>query len=128
MGQCEGSLPRGFVALPIPATFTDFLSDTTMKEEKFNALEQDLIRWCYWTAGYSRPLLARHFECTVAEIQEIVSGGLPREQNPASSAAGKRQPCKLEFQADSLLRPQAEIPKVDRESLRKIFSRAITEG
>jgi hypothetical protein len=95
---------------------------------KFTAREEDLIRWCYWTAGYSRPLLARHFECTVAEIQEIVSGGLPREQNPASSAAeGKRQPRKLEFQADSLLPPQAENPKVDREWLRKIFRRAITE-
>jgi hypothetical protein len=100
-----------------------------MKEEKFNALEKDLIRWCYWTAGYSRLLLAKHFETTVAEIQEIVSGGLPREQNPASSAAeGKRQPCKLEFQAGSLLRPQAETAKVDGELLRKIFSRAITEG
>lgn len=78
--------------------------------------------------GYSRPLLAKHFETTVAEIQQIVSGGLPREQNPASSATeDKRQPAKLEFQADSLQRSQAEIPKVDRESLRKIFHRAITE-
>src|SRR5258708_16061622 len=98
-----------------------------MKEEKFNALEKDLIRWCYWTAGYSRPLLAKHFECTVAEIQEIVSGGLPREQNPASSASeDKRRTCKLEFQTDSLLRPQTESPKVDRKWLRKIFSRALT--
>ncbi len=69
-----------------------------MKETEFT----DLIRWCYWTAGYSRPLLARHFECTVAEIQEIVSGGLPREQNPASNAAeGKRQPRKLELDIGS---------------------------
>src|SRR5258708_6268706 len=99
-----------------------------MKEEKFNALEKDLIRWCYWTAGYSRPLLAKHFETTVAEIQEIVNGGLPREQNPASSAAeGKRQPWKLEFQAESLLRPQAENPKMGQDWLRKIFSRALTE-
>ena len=36
---------------------------------------EDLIRWCYWTAGYPRPILAQHFECTVAEIQGIVSGG-----------------------------------------------------
>jgi hypothetical protein len=99
-----------------------------MKEAKFNSLEADLIRWCYYTAGYSRPLLARHFETTVDQIQAIVSEGLPREQNPASSAAeAKRQPCKLEFQAESLLRPQTETPKVDRESLRKIFSRALTE-
>jgi hypothetical protein len=99
-----------------------------MKETEFTAREEDLIRWCYYTAGYSRTLLARHFECTVAEIQEIVSGGLPREQNPASSApGGKRQPRKLEFQADSLLRPQAETPKVDREWLWKIFRRAVTE-
>jgi hypothetical protein len=116
------------VALPIPATFTDFRSDTTMKEEKFNSLEQDLIRWCYWTAGYSRPLLARHFECTVAEIQEIVSGGLPREENPVMSAVEcKRQPRTPEFQADSLLRPQVETPKVDREWLRKVFQRALGE-
>jgi hypothetical protein len=92
-----------------------------MKEAKFNALEEDLIRWCYWTAGYSRPLVAKHFETTVAEIQQIVSQGLPREQNPASGTAeGKRQPCKLEFQADSLLRPQTEPAKPDGEWLRKI--------
>jgi hypothetical protein len=94
---------------------------------EFTAREQDLIRWCYFTAGYSRPLLAKHFQTTVDHIQEIVSGGLPREEVPATSAAGKRQPCKLEFQADSLLRPQAENPKVDREWLRKIFRRALTE-
>jgi hypothetical protein len=99
-----------------------------MKEEKFNAMEQDLIRWLYYTAGYSRPLLAQHFETTVDEIQEIVSGGLPREQSPPTSAAEyKQQPRKPEFQADSLLRPQAELPKVDREWLRKIFRRALTE-
>jgi hypothetical protein len=98
-----------------------------MKEEKFNAMEQDLIRWCYYTAGYSRPLLAKHFQCTVGEIQQVVAGGLPREQNPTSSATeAKPQPRKPEFQADSLLRPQAENPKVDREWLRKIFRRAIT--
>lgn len=95
-----------------------------MKEEQFNALEQDLIRWCYYTAGYSRPLLAKHFATTVDEIQQIVSGGLPREQN---AAEGKRQPGKLEFQAESVLRPQAETSKVDREWLRKIFRRAVTE-
>jgi len=43
----------------------------TMKEAEFNAMEQDLVRWCYYTAGYSRPLLARHFECTVAEIRKL---------------------------------------------------------
>ena len=88
----------------------------------------DLIRWCYYTAGYPRPLLARHFETTVDEIQDIVSGGLPRELNPVSSAAEeKRQPYKPEFQADSLLRPQAERPKVDPEWLRKVFRRALTD-
>ena len=95
---------------------------------KFTAQEIDLLRWCYYTAGYSRPLLAKHFETTVDEIQEIVSGGLPRGRDAAISAVeGKRQPCKLEFQADSLLRPQAERPKVDPESLRKIFHRALSE-
>jgi hypothetical protein len=98
-----------------------------MKEAKFNSLEADLIRWCYYTAGYSRPLLARHFETTVDEIQQIVSEGLPREQNPAITVEGKRQPRMPEFQAESLLRPQTETPKVDRESLRKIFNRALTE-
>src|SRR5258707_15896813 len=86
-----------------------------MYETKFTAQEQVLVKWCYDTVGYTRPLLAQHFECTVAEIQEIVSGGLPREQSPAASAAeDKPQPRKLEFQADSLLRPQAENSKVDR--------------
>jgi hypothetical protein len=100
-----------------------------MKETKFTAREEDLIRWCYYTAGYSRPLLAKHFECTVAEIQEIVKGGLPREQNPTRSAEeGERQPGKLEFQADCLLRPQVENPKMDQEWFRKIFSRALTEN
>jgi hypothetical protein len=61
---------------------------------EFTAEEKDLMRWCYYTAGYSRPLLAQHFECTVAEIQEIVSGGLPREQN---GAASKRQPASSNF-------------------------------
>jgi hypothetical protein len=93
------------------------------------AREEDLVRWCYYTAGYSRPLLAKHFESTVDEIQEIVSGGLPREENPAISAVeGKRQPCKLEFQADSLLRPQVETPKMDRDWLRKVFRRALSES
>jgi hypothetical protein len=96
--------------------------------QEFTPEEQDLMRWCYYTAGYSRPLLTRHFECTVAEIQEIVSGGLPREQNPPSSAAEGKRPLRTpEFQAESLLRPQAETPKMDPESLRKIFHRALTE-
>ncbi len=86
------------------------------------------MKWCYYTAGYTRPLLARHFECTVDEVQAIVSGGLPREQNPAGSAGeDKPQPRKLEFQADSLLRPQAENSKVDREWVRKVSRRVLTE-
>jgi len=47
----------------------------------------DLARWLYLVAGFSRSQLARDFETTIAEIEEVVSTGLAQILNPASNAA-----------------------------------------
>jgi len=42
----------------------------TMKEAEFNAMEQDLVRWCYYTLAI-HDLLARHFECTSQRFRKL---------------------------------------------------------
>jgi len=89
--------------------------------------EADLVRWCYVIAGYPRARLARDFECSVSDIEEIVSTGLAQILNPASNVAkDKRKPRKLEFQAGSV-QPQTATPKLEREQLFESFHRALSE-
>jgi hypothetical protein len=61
---------------------------------RFTDAEQDLIRWCYVVAGMSRSKLARDFECTVDDIQAVVSSGLsdvllPRKSKRRASSKPK---------------------------------------
>jgi len=94
---------------------------------RFTPQEEDLIRWLYVIAGLSRARLARDFECSIGDIEEIVSTGLGHILNSASKAAkGEGKPCKLEFQTASV-QPQARAPKTEREQLFESFRRALTE-
>ena len=89
-------------------------------------MDEDLIRWCYLVAGYPSARLARDFECSIAEIEEIVSTGLAQILNPASNAAkGKDKPRQMEFQAGSVP-PQTATPKMEREQLFESVRRALT--
>ncbi len=82
--------------------------------------EEDLIRWCYVVAGFSRARLARDFQCAIDDIEEIISCGLGRVLNPTSDA-DKRKPHKRESP------PQTVTPKVEREQLHDIFRRALAD-
>ncbi len=84
--------------------------------------EQDLVRWCYLVGGLSRAQLARDFECSISDIEGIVSTGLGRVLNPASAAKDKRKPRKLDFQATSP-QPQTRTQKTEREQLLDSFRR-----
>ena len=86
--------------------------------------DADLVRWLYVVAGLSRARLARDFECSTAEIEEVVSTGLGQMLNPASRATGGK-PRQMEFQAGAL--PQVETPMIDREQLFESFRRALTD-
>jgi hypothetical protein len=95
-----------------------------MKETKFSAREADLIRWCYVVGGLSRARLARDFECTIDDIQEIVSTGLGEVLSP-----GHVQPVPPVILLGTLAPPLAEAPyNEDREWLRKVFQRALTNA
>ncbi len=87
--------------------------------------EEDVVRWLYVVAGFSGARLARDFECSVSDIEEIVATGLARALNPTSKAAGRKQkPRQMDFQA---VKPQTATPKLDREQLLDIFRRTLTE-
>jgi len=80
--------------------------------------EEDLIRWCYVIAGFSRAQLALDFQCSIGDIEGIVSSGLGRMLNPVGNA-DKRKPLATSPQ------PQAVTPKTEREWLMDIFRRAL---
>ncbi len=79
--------------------------------------EEDLIRWCYVIAGFSRTRLARDFQCSIGDIEGIVSSGLGRMLNPLGNA-DKRKPLATPPQ------PQTVTPKTEREWLMDIFRSA----
>jgi hypothetical protein len=83
--------------------------------------EQSLCRWCYLVAGYSRARLARDFECSVAEIEQVVGTGLA-ETMKSSSTTAKRKPYISAFQADSVQPQPPPPPKIDREIVRRVLS------
>jgi hypothetical protein len=90
---------------------------------RLTAQEEDLVRWCYLT-GFSRARLARDFECSIAEVEEIVSSGLARTLNPSSKAAeGNRKPRQLDFQG---VTPQIPTPKLGWEQLLDVLRSALT--
>jgi hypothetical protein len=88
--------------------------------------EQDLARWLYLVAGFSRSHVARDFETTTEEIEQVVSTGLAGVLK-SSSTKPKRKPHKSAFQADSP-QPQTEAPKLDLELARVVFTRAFDES
>jgi hypothetical protein len=96
-----------------------------MKETEFSARDADLIRWCYVVGGLSRARLARDFECSIADIEKVVSTGLGEVLSP-----GHVQPSAAPILLGTLALPLAQAvgrPNEDGEWLRKIFRRALTE-
>lgn len=95
-----------------------------MKKE-FTARDADLVRWCYIKGGLSRARLARDFECSIDDIQEIVSTGLGEVLSP-----GHVQPAAPVILLGTLAPPLPEAvenPSNDRDWLLKVFRRALTE-
>ncbi len=85
--------------------------------------EQDLCRWLYLVAGFSRKKLARDFETTIAEVEEVVSTGLGEILCP-----GHVQPSAPIIALGALAAPLTEVvgrSNEEREWLRKVFSRAL---
>lgn len=82
--------------------------------------EQDLARWLYLVAGFSRARLARDFECSVAEIEQAVGTGLAETMKSSSST---RKPHKSAFGADSP-QPQTET-QFDWQLARAVLARVL---
>ena len=93
---------------------------------RLTSQEEDLVRWLYVVAGYPRARLARDFECSISDIEEIVSTGLGQVLNSTSKAEVKRKPRKLEFQVGAVP-SQAEMPKLEPDQLFESFRRALTD-
>src|SRR6266478_4922517 len=72
--------------------------------------EEDLIRWWFVIAGFSRTRLARDVGCSIGDIEGIVSSGLGRMFNPLGNA-NKRKLLATPPQ------PQTVTPKTEREWL-----------
>ena len=85
---------------------------------RLTAQEEDLVRWLYVIAGFSRARLAQDFECTVADIEEIVTTGLMRILNPGSDAVKDKRP--------TWPQPQTVTPKLSGEQLLDVFRRALS--
>jgi hypothetical protein len=89
----------------------------------FNAREEDLIRWLYVVARLSRARLARDFECSITDVEKVVSTGLGEVLSP-----GHVQPPAAPILLGTLAPPlPAARPNEDTEWLRKVFRRALTE-
>jgi hypothetical protein len=93
-----------------------------MKETEFNSRDADLIRWCYVVGGLSRARLARDFECSIADIEKVVSTGLGEVLR-----SGHVQPPAVPILLGTVAPPLPGSPyNVDREWLRRVFQRALT--
>lgn len=96
-----------------------------MKGAQFTAREEDLIRWCYVVGGLSRARLARDFECSLNDIQQIVSTGLGEVLS-----RGHVQPAAPVIPLGTLAPPLPEAvenPSNDKEWVLRVFRRALTE-
>lgn len=91
----------------------------------FSARDADLVRWCYVKGGLSRARLARDFECSIDDIEKIVSIGLGEILSP-----GHVQPAAPVIPLGTLAPPLPEAvenPSNDRDWLLKVFRRALIE-
>jgi hypothetical protein len=64
------------------------------------AQEENLCRWCYIVAGFSRARLARDFECSIAEVEKIVSTGLGEMLSPGAKVTPKVLPPRTQVAND----------------------------
>jgi hypothetical protein len=84
--------------------------------------EEDLCRWLYAVAGFSRERLAGEFEVSISEIERIVSNGLGEVLNPPKK--DQPRPNRI-FELNAPLPKQQPRPrKLDDELLSRVLAAA----
>jgi hypothetical protein len=80
--------------------------------------QEDLCRWLYVVAGFSRAKLAEDFEVSIAKVEQIVSTRLGEVLNPP-----KEQPRpNRTFEMNQPLKPTTGPRKLDDDVLHSILA------